>query len=84
MNNSNWTGRTNRTLNEALGCDGHAIYAYRAPLYKRVLFGIVRHGWIAFVVALAVLVLTGCVDMDSEQRSADSLRDAVQQARVAK
>lgn len=82
MTNSNWTGRTARTTEQALGCTGFAGYAYRTPLYKRALFAIMRHGWVAAVVILAVLVLSGCVDMESEQRSADSLRDAVQQARM--
>lgn len=81
MNGSNWTGRTSRTMTEALGCTGHAIYAYRTPLYKRLLFAFMRYGWAIIIVVLAVLVLTGCVDMQAEQDVAADLRDAVATAR---
>lgn len=86
MTNSNWTGRTARTTDQALGCSGFAGYVYHQPAYKRALYGLVRHGWmVAVAVAvLAVFVLSGCVDMESEQLSADSLRDAVQQAKEQK
>ena len=77
MTHSNWTLRFPRTTR----CDGHAIYLYTPPLYKRLFFGLIRYGWLAILVLLAVLVLTGCVDMESEQHAADSLRDAVAQAR---
>lgn len=81
MNNSNWTGRTARTTEQALGCTGHAIYAYRTPLYKRLLFAFMRYGWAIIIAVLAVLVLSGCVDMQAEQDVAADLRDAVAQAR---
>lgn len=77
MSDSNWTLRFPRTTR----CDGHAIYYYRQPLLKRFFYGCIRHGWIAIVVVLAVLALTGCVDMASEENTAASLRDAVAQAR---
>ena len=79
MTNSNWTGRTARTTDEALGCTGFAGYAYRTPLYKRALFALMRWGWL--VVFLAVILLSGCDEMDSQERSAADLRDAIQQAR---
>jgi hypothetical protein len=77
MTDPNWTLRFPRTTR----CDGHAIYHYRTPLYRRFFYALVRHGWLAILAALAVLTLTGCVDMESEQHAADSLRDAVAQAR---
>lgn len=77
MSDSNWTLRFPRTTR----CDGHAIYYYRQPLLKRFFYGCIHHGWIAIVVVLAVLALTGCVDMASEENTAASLRDAVAQAR---
>ena len=79
--NSNWTGRFPRTTAEALGCDGHAIYLYKPPLHRRFFYALCRHGWVLFAVALAVLVLSGCGDIAAEQASADSLRDAIQQAK---
>lgn len=81
MTNSNWTGRTARTTEQALGCTGFAGYAYRMPLYKRVLFAIIRHGWAIALLCIAVLVLSGCDEMDSQERGAANLRDAIQQAR---
>ncbi len=84
MTNSNWTGRCPRTLNEALGCSGHAIEIYRTPPLRRFFYGCIRHGWMAFVVLLAVLVLSGCVDMQTEDASAASLRDALAQAQCLK
>lgn len=77
MSDSNWTLRFPRTTR----CDGHAIYLYRQPAYRRFFYGCIRYGWIAIVVVLAVLALTGCVDMASEENTAASLRDAVAQAR---
>ncbi|MFN4121298.1 hypothetical protein [Acidovorax sp.] len=79
MTDSNWTLRFPRTTR----CDGHAIYHYRQPLTKRFFYACIRHGWIFAVAILAALVLTGCSDMDAEQRSADSLMDAVAQAQGA-
>jgi hypothetical protein len=75
MTNSNWTLRFPRTTR----CDGHAIYYYKTPLSKRLFYALIRHGW--WLAFLAAILLTGCVDMESEQRSADSLRDAVAQAK---
>lgn len=79
MTDSNWTLRFPRTTR----CDGHAIEIYRPPLLKRFFYACVRLGWIAVPIVLLVLVLSGCVDMESEQRSADSLLDAVAQAHQA-
>ena len=79
MTDSNWTLRFPRTTR----CDGHAIYFYRQPLWKRFFYACVRCGWVLVPVVLAALVLTGCSDMDAEQRSADSLMDAIAQAQGA-
>lgn len=73
----NCTSRFPRTSR----CDGQAIYYYQAPITRRFFYGCIRHGWIAIVVVLAVLALGGCVDMASEENTAESLRDAVAQAR---
>lgn len=78
--NSNWTGRFPRTTAEALGCDGHAIYLYKPPLHRRFFYALCRHGWVLFVVALAVLVLSGCSDIDAEIATAASLADAIADA----
>lgn len=81
MTNSNWTGRCPRTLDQALGCTGHAIYQYKPPLARRLFYACIRHGWAIAVLCIAALVLSGCVDMDSEERTAASLRDAINTAR---
>lgn len=81
MTNSNWTGRTARTLDQALGCTSHAIYQYKPPLARRFFYAFIRHGWAMAVLCIAALVLSGCVDMDSEERGAASLRDAINTAR---
>lgn len=77
MNNSNWTLRFPRTTR----CDGHAIYYYKTPAHRRFFYAFVRRGWLLVPVVLAVIVLSGCVDMASEENTAASLRDAVAQAR---
>lgn len=77
MSDSNWTLRFPRTTR----CDGRAIYYYKTPAHRRFFYAFMRYGWIAIVVVLAVLALTGCVDMASEENTAASLRDAVAQAR---
>ncbi len=76
------TYRYKRTLIEAFGCDATqavAIYHYKTPAHRRFFYALIRHGW--WLAFLAAILLTGCVDMESEQRSADSLRDAVAQAK---
>ena len=78
--NSNWTGRFPRTTAEALGCDGHAIYHYKTPANRRFFYALIKHGW--WVAFLAVVLLTGCSDMDSEERGAANLRDAVAEAQA--
>ena len=75
MTDSNWTLRFPRTTR----CDGHAIYYYKTPAHRRFFYALIRHGW--WLAFLAAILLTGCVDMESEQRSADSHRDAVAQAK---
>jgi hypothetical protein len=80
MNTSNWTGRCPRTLTEALGCTGHAIEVYRTPPIRRFFYACIRHGWLVVAAVLAVLVLTGCDEIDSQERTAASLRDALAQA----
>ena len=73
-----------RTSREAFGLspdEANPIQAFHQPLLQRLFFGFARHGWILFVLALAVLVLPGCSDIAAEQASADSLRDAIQQAK---
>jgi len=81
MTNSNWTGRCPRTLDQALGCTGHAIEIHRTPPLRRFFYACVRHGWAIVIVCLAVLVLSGCDEMDSQERDAASLRDAINTAR---
>ena len=76
MNDSNWTLRFPRTTR----CDGHAIYVYKTPAYRRFFYACVRHGWLFVVAVLAMLVLTGCNEIDSQERTAASLRDALAQA----
>lgn len=70
MTGQNWTLRFPRTTR----CDGHAIYYYRTPLTKRLFFALIKHGW--WAVFLAVLLLSGCADMQAEEDSAADLRDA--------
>ena len=76
MTDSNWTLRFPRTTR----CDGHAIYLYKPPLHRRFFYALCRHGWVLFVVALAVLVLSGCSDIDAEIATAASLADAIADA----
>lgn len=57
-----------------------AIQVFRKPLTKRFFYACIRHGWLAVFAALAVLVLTGCDEIDSQERGAASLRDAIAQA----
>lgn len=76
MNDSNWTLRFPRTTR----CDGHAIYYYRQPLTKRFFYACIRHGWLAVFASLAVLALTGCDEIDSQERGAAAYRDALAQA----
>lgn len=79
MTDSNWTLRFPRTTR----CDGHAIYFYPTPLHRRFFFGLIKHGW--WVAFLAVLLLSGCSDMQAEEDSAADLRDAQARAyQVAK
>ncbi len=79
MTDSNWTLRFPRTTR----CDGHAIYFYRTPLHRRFFFGLIKHGW--WVAFLAVLLLSGCSDMQAEEDAAADLRDAQERAyQVAK
>lgn len=76
-----------RTLRDAFGMsatDAYAIQIYRTPLHKRALWALMRHGWIAIVVALAAVVLTGCsADMRHEHTQASALA-AAQQEEAAK
>lgn len=78
MTDSNWTLRFPRTTR----CDGHAIYYYRTPIWKRVLFAVVKHGW--WVAFLAVALLSGCAgEIDDKRADAASLQDAIVQAKIA-
>lgn len=87
----NHTTRTYpRTSREAFGLDAteaNPIQIYRTPLHKRALWALwalMRHGWIAIVVALAAVVLTGCsADMRHEHTQASALA-AAQQEEAAK
>lgn len=75
------TRRHPRTLREAFGLspeDAVAIHKYKTPAHRRFFYGLIKHGW--WVAFLAVVLLTGCSDMDSEERGAANLRDAVAQA----
>ena len=79
MTDSNWTLRFPRTTR----CDGHAIYFYKPPLARRFFYALIKHGW--WVAFLAVLLLSGCSDMQAEEDSAANLRDAQARAyQVAK
>ena len=77
------TYRYKRTTMDAFGCSADeaiALHKYKPPLHRRFFYALCRHGWVLFVVALAVLVLSGCGDIAAEQASADSLRDAIADA----
>ena len=79
------TYRYKRTTMDAFGCSADeaiALHKYKPPLHRRFFYALCRPGWALFVVALAVLVLTGCSDMDSEERCAANLRYAVAQAQA--
>lgn len=81
MTNSNWTGRTARTLDQALGCTGHAIYQYKPPLARRFFYALIRHGLAIAVLCIAALVLTGCSsDIDDAIAVQADLADAVAMA----
>lgn len=54
------------------------IQVFRKPLTKRFFYACVRWGWLW--IFPAVLALTGCDEMDSQDRGAASLRDALAQA----
>jgi hypothetical protein len=59
------------------------ITHYRKPLSRRFFYALIRTGWAVGVVALAVLVLTGCSgDMRHEQAAAKELQ-AIQQEEAA-
>ncbi len=57
-----------------------AIQVFRKPLTKRFFYALWRHGWLVVAAVLAVFVLTGCDEIDSQERTAASLRDALAQA----
>lgn len=57
-----------------------AIQVFRKPLSKRFFYALWRHGWLVVFAALAVLVLTGCDEIDSQERGAAAYRDALAQA----
>lgn len=57
-----------------------AIEVYRTPLHKRALWAFCRCGWLMGPAVLAVLVLTGCDEIDSQERGAAAYRDALAQA----
>lgn len=72
-----------RTSREAFGLspdEANPIQVFHQPLLQRLFFGFVRHGWILFVLALAVLVLSGCSDMQAEEATAASVADAIADA----
>ena len=52
-----------------------AIEVYRTPLWKRAVWAFCRHGWATVPITLAVLVLTGCTDVQTDAAVA---ADAVQ------
>lgn len=62
-----------------------AVQVYRAPLHKRLLWAICRHGWAIVPIVLAVLVLTGCDDVAAARAiaadAAAAPNDAREQAR---
>lgn len=56
-----------------------AIQVFRQPpLARRFFYAFARWGWLW--IFLAVLLLTGCDEMDSQDRTAANLRDALAQA----
>lgn len=59
-----------------------AIQVFRKPLTKRFFYALFRRGWVLVPLVLALWVLTGCDEMDSQDRTAASLRDALQQAQT--
>ena len=62
---------------------GPCGWVYRVPLYKRVLFGLMRYGWALVVPALLVTIacaLSGCVDMETEEATAATDRDRAAEA----
>ena len=78
------TYRYKRTTMDAFGCSADeaiAVRLYKPPLHRRFFYALCRHGWVLFVVALAVLVLSGCSDIDAEIATAASLADAILQAK---
>ena len=77
------TYRYKRTTMDASGCSADeaiALHKYKPPLHRRFFYALCRHGWVLFVVALAVLVLSGCSDIDAEIATAASLADAIADA----
>ena len=77
------TYRYKRTTMDAFGCSADeaiALHKYKPPLHRRFFYALCRHGWVLFVVALAVLVLSGCSDIDAEIATAASLADAIADA----
>ena len=78
-----FTGTYARTTHGRRPCtatESIAIHKYTAPAHRRFFYALIKHGW--WVAFLAVVLLTGCSDMDSEERGAANLRDAVAQARA--
>lgn len=59
-----------------------AIEVHQIPLHRRFVYAFCRHGWVIVPAVLAVLVLSGCNDMQAEEATAASLRDALAQARA--
>lgn len=54
------TRRYPRTTREAFGLDATeatAIHIYRTPLHKRVLFFLIRHGWLAVLAGIIAAVI---------------------------
>lgn len=80
----NHTTRTfPRTTREAFGLsaeDATALHFYKIPLYRRFFYALCRHGWTIVPVVLAVLVLSGCSDIDAEIATAASVADAIADA----
>lgn len=77
------TYRYKRTTMDAFGCSADeaiALHKYKPPLHRRFFYALCRHGWILFVLALAVLVLSGCSDIDAEIATAASVADAIADA----